>query len=238
MGLSDFLNKLRPGRKGADGGKDAMSTIRNWYTDRYESAIIQRNIMFLVLVVSLAIIGLSVSALRYIKNSKSIEPFVIEIEPKAGVPTVVDPVTIKAYSANDAIRRYFVLQYVKAREEYYADTYNYNYNTVVRVFSTEEVYYRDYRPQYGTNNPSSPVNLYGKFGYRQVLLKSIVFLSEKTAQVRFALQIGGVATPLQQDRVALITFNFENIKMSDDERLINPLGFRVTLYKVEDERVQ
>ncbi|MBS0236369.1 MAG: type IV secretion system protein [Proteobacteria bacterium] len=240
MGLFDLFAKARGQQTATDsGGTDAMGAIKNWYADRYENALIQRNILFLVLLVSLATIGMAVTALRYIKNTKSIEPFVIEIEPKTGVTTVVDPVTSSVYSANDAVRRHFVWQYIKAREEYYSSSYNYNYNQVVRVFSSSDVYYGQYRAAYGQSNPTAPVNLLGQSGYREVALKSMIFPNDRTAQVRFTITSAGMQNAGgTQDKIAFLQFEFANLKMNNEERLINPLGFRVNLYRLEDEKVK
>jgi type IV secretion system protein VirB8 len=215
--------------------KEAMQRVKNWYTDRYETVLVQRNLLFLILAVSIVTIALSLLVIRYIKSTRSLEPFVIEIEQKTGVPTVVDPLTIEAYSADQAIKRYFVLKYLKAREEFYFNTYRYSYDTVVRVLSSPDVYYKDYQPKFSIGNPNSPVNLYAQHTYRIVQLKSLIFTTPNTAQVRFVLETNG-AVASRVDKVALIQFDFENLKMNDEERLINPLGFRVTLYRIEDEK--
>ncbi|WHQ47116.1 MAG: type IV secretion system protein [Candidatus Midichloria sp.] len=68
------------------------------------------NVIFylLVLVALLAIVSFFFFVIRYVRSTRSIEPFIIEIERKTVVPTVVDLVTIEAYSANTSIKRYFV----------------------------------------------------------------------------------------------------------------------------------
>ncbi len=219
---------------------DAVSTIKNWYSEKYEAAVIQRNWMMAILVLALIALTISSIALRYIGSTKVIEPFVIEIEKNTGVPTVVDPLTVKAYSADDAILRYFINKYVRAREEYYPSTYTYNYNVVVRVLSKEDVYYGDYRPKYSTSNIASPASTLSSNGYRTLTLKSIIFPTPKTAQVRFSLKsvVGNGASVSTVDKIALVQFDFRNLKMNDEERLINPLGFMVTLYRSDDEKIQ
>ena len=98
--------------------KDSMHSVKNWYSERYENVIIQRNFLFIIVLLSVLTIALCVIAIRYIKSTRSIEPFVIEIERKTGVPTVVDPVSAKIYTQDVALKRYFVMQYIRAREEY------------------------------------------------------------------------------------------------------------------------
>ncbi|KIE04289.1 Type IV secretion system protein VirB8 [Candidatus Jidaibacter acanthamoeba] len=230
-----FIDKIKGLLKKEEQSKEATLSLKNWYSERYEKMLIQRNLLFLVCVISLITIALSVLAIRYIKSTRSIEPFVIEIERKTGVPTVVEPVSVKAYSADDAVKRYFVMKYIRAREEFIFNSYDYNYNTVVRVLSSEDVYYSDYRPKFSIKNPNSPYNLYGNNNYRTVSLKSIIFQSPTSAQVRIRMEVKGIMNQVM-DKICFVEFKFANLQMNDDERLINPLGFKVTLYRIEDEQ--
>jgi type IV secretion system protein VirB8 len=230
-----ILDKIKSYFKKNEQSQEATQSLKNWYSERYESVRIQRNFLILITMISIVTIAISVLVIRYIKSTRSIEPFVIEIEQKTGVPTVIEPVSVQAYSANDAIRKYFVMKYIRAREEYSFNSYDYNYNTVVRVLSSENVYYGDYRPKFSIKNPMSPYNLYGQNTYRSVNLKSIIFQSPTTAQVRIKLEVKG--TTIQSiDKICYVEFKFDNLQMSEEERLINPLGFKVTLYRIEDEQ--
>ncbi|MCE2991776.1 MAG: type IV secretion system protein, partial [Candidatus Jidaibacter sp.] len=138
-------------------GNDKIS--KNWYSDRYEWMLVQRNLLFVILLISMAIIVFLNFSISYIKSTKTIEPFVIEIEPKTGVPTVVEPLSIVAYSSNEVINRYFIWHFIKLREEY-------NYLTFpratqeMRVLCNDSVY-SQYRRSVDQNNLQSPSNLYG-----------------------------------------------------------------------------
>jgi type IV secretion system protein VirB8 len=39
------------------------------------------------------------------------------------------------------------------------------------------------------------------------------------------------------DKIILLTFEYNNLELPDDKRLINPLGFTVTSYRIDDERL-
>ena len=233
MGLADIFKKFQKNQ--TDVAPSDLAILRNWYKKRYESTAIQRNIIVVILAASILTTAFSAFVIRYVKSTKSIEPFVIEIERKTGVPTVVDPVSIEAYSSNQAISRYFVWKYITAREEYFSSTYQYHYNTVVRVLSSPEVYFSDYRPKYSMSNPNSPYNIYGTMTNRVVNLKSMIFTNEQSVQVRISIESTGVIN-LRSDKIIFMEFSFNNIEMNDAERMINPLGFRVKLYRIEDEQ--
>lgn len=226
----------RGGSSGGDGGSGSKEKgkIPNWNEDLFESVITQRNILFFFTIICVLTIAMSVLLIRYVKNTQTIEPFVIEIEEKSGVPTVVTPVSTRVYSSDEAIKRYFIMKYIRAREEYFPSTFQDNFFNVVRVLSAPSVYYSDYRPKFSISNPNSPYNIYGESSNRRVVLKSLIFQSPKTAQVRIAFEINGIIN-LKQNKIVLMDFDFTNIEMNDEERFINPLGFQVTFYRIEDE---
>ncbi len=208
--------------------------LKNWKDDKFQSAIVQRNLLLIGLLLCFILILVALSTIRYLKNTQSIDPFVIEIEEKSGVPTVVKPLSIETYSANESIKRYFVMKYIRAREEYYSETFNRNFNDVVRVLSSSSVYYSDYRNKFGYNNPSSPYNLYGSGSYRTVGLKSIIFPSDTSAQIRINLTVSGQIN-MVMNKIIYMEFDYFNLNMSEQDRLINPLGFQVTLFRMDDE---
>ena len=208
--------------------------LKEWSKDKYQSTVTQKNLLLVLLVICFCVILISLSTIRYLKSTQSVTPFVIEIEEKDGVPTVVEPLSVKAYSANEAIRRYFVVKYIRAREEYFSSTFDRNFHGIVRVLSTTDVYYRDYRPKFSVNNPSSPYNLYGTGTHRMLSLKSIIFPSSNSAQIRVTLNVIGQIN-LVMNKIIYVEFDFKNLNMNDADRLINPLGFQVTLYRINDE---
>jgi type IV secretion system protein VirB8 len=213
--------------------KSVLESAKNWYSDRYESMVVQRNALFLLSLASAFVIALSVSYIRYLKSSNTIEPFVIEIEKKTGVTTVVDPVTIQAYAAEESVKRYFIMKYIRAREEYTSATFKDNFNNVVRVLSAGYVY-GAYRAEASPNNAESVAQRYSTNSTRTVELKSIVFKSERAAQVRIKILSEG-SLNRAEDKIVLIEYNFSNMQMNPEERLINPLGFQVTLYRIEND---
>lgn len=237
--IKSFLSKKSEQSKksektGKDPAKPGGKKAQTWYEDTFESVITQRNLMFLFMVVCVVTIALSVLLIRYVKNTQTIEPFVIEIERHSGIPTVVTPVDTRVYSSDEAVKRYFIMKYIRAREEYFPSTFQDNFFNVVRVLSASGVYFSDYRPKFSISNPNSPYNIYGENTTRRVVLKSLIFQSPNTAQVRIGFEVNGIVN-LRQSKIVLIDFNFSNIEMNEDERFINPLGFQVTFYRIEDE---
>ncbi|MCD6034775.1 MAG: virB8 [Rickettsiales bacterium] len=215
---------------------DPVRTAKNWYSDRYQSMVIQRNLLGLVLMVSLVAIALGAFAIQIITKNKTIEPFVIEVSEKTGIATVVDQLSVQQFVANDIVSRYFIVQYIQAREGYDFNTYSYNYTQVVRLFSGQDVYaaFRNYVNQ---SNPESPPTKLGSSAKRVVKISSINFLQNQNVQVRFTLtDIGrGGAIRETKHKVAVLRYNFVQLQLDIEQRYINPLGFVITSYTVDDE---
>ncbi len=237
MLIRNLLQKLS--KDSADVQQDQAAQpaygFKTWSDDRYGSIVVQRNLLLLITVILLLVMFVSIMTIRYLRSTKSIEPFIIEIEKKTGVPTVVEPVSIQMYSADEAVRRSLVWQYITAREEYNNSTYNFNFMNTVRVLSSPDVYYGDYRPKFGVANPKSPYNLYGNASSVKVSMKSMIFTTKNSVQVRLLREVMG-NIGMKSDKIVFMEFEFKNIEMNNMERMINPLGFQVTLYRIEDER--
>lgn len=208
---------------------------KTWYSDAYSSAVLQRNFFILLFFVAVIVIVLSIITIRYIKNTQTIEPFVIEIEQKSGVPTVIKPLDVKEYSANQAVKEALIVQYIRAREGYSAHTFFNNYYNLIKIMSSPDVYYNQYRAIFNPRNKNSPYTILGQMGTIEVKFKSIIFPTPYSAQVRVYLNSQG---SFSGDKVILMSFGFENISLSEEERYLNPLGFVVNSYQIANENLK
>lgn len=238
--MKDIASNLKNKLKGPAGQSlEAINSERNWYSDKAQSLEIQRSILFVVLVISVALIAFLSFNLSYIKSTRSIEPFVIEIEPKTGVATVVTALDSKVYSEDEVIKRYFVWQYVKLREEYSQALYDVNLNRV-ELYSTPEVF-STYLRGVRRGNKNSPIESLADKSFLEVNLKSITFKAENknetTASIRFKTNVTGQSNVGGGDFIVTLTFVFQNANLNEQQRLENPLGFFVKRYIKESEFV-
>ncbi len=217
--------------------KDANSKNEfDWFADRYQSLVVQRNIsIFLLIIAIICITGTGVS-LAIITKSKTIEPFVIEIEKTQGLVTYVNnnSKTIE-YSQNEALRNYFIKQYIEARETYDTKNSDYFYYKVVRAMSSDTVY-RQFLSILRSGGKSNPINLLANNQQSSINITSITPLKSDTLQIRFVV-LGDFANSnsVRVNKVAILEYNYYNIDLDQEKRYINPLGFLVTSYKVSDE---
>jgi type IV secretion system protein VirB8 len=235
------------GRLNAAPSKDVLQTTRNWFNDRYEWAQVQRNILFLLTIVCILSIAMLTAGISFIKSTRTIEPFVIEIEPKTGVPTVVIPKTSEALSEDEAIRKFYIWYYIRMREEYYFNSYV-NMLRAVGTMSSEDVF-GEYRREHSSSNPQSAYTLLGTDGVRTVDLKSMLMerLSKRDSkggelvsyivQVRLRANTKNGGNIDASDKYIRMECEFRNLDLSEDARLVNPLGFYVTKYQITDDKV-
>lgn len=230
--FKSILNKI-PSSSVSSMDEDAVSTTRNWYADRYEAIIVQRNILLLIVLLSLGLMIIGVLVLGKVTTSKTIEPFVLEIEEKSGLVNVVNPIPRKDLTTNEALNTYFIMKYLRARETYNPADYQYNYNTIVRLLSTSQIY-SGFR-QFINDNPRSPIKIYGNTTNTSLKVRSIQFLDPKsTVQIRFTIYENN-SNNTRYNKIATINFTYRQMQMNSEERYVNPLGFQVTGYSVDDE---
>jgi type IV secretion system protein VirB8 len=209
-----------------------VAELRNWYHDRYESILVQRNFLFLLVVFASVLILSSVYVVGEIAANKSIKPFVVEIEDKTGITNLVNPLTRTEFTSNQALNSYFVMQYIRSRETYDSMTYQYNYQTVVRLYSERQIYSDFWNNM--QSNKNNPISMYGKNNSTVLKLRSIQFPEDNKAQVRFSvLESGGQKN--NYPKIVTLIFEYKELDLTIDERQVNPLGFQVTQYRIDDE---
>ena len=208
--------------------KKTKSKIKSWYSNRYQIVVVQRNILLLFTLVSMFSVAIAVIFVKNIMSSKSLEPYVIEVEEKTGIATVVSQMTSQNFTGDQMVRRYFINQFIHAGSGYDPKTYKLDVDKV-RLFSTPGVY-SDFRNRINAKD-------LGGDSHVEVRIKSIQFPDNNTAQIRILKQIDlPNSDPKTKDEVITMSFYFSpDMNLTMEERLINPLGFQVSKYLIADE---
>ena len=209
--------------------------------------LVQRNVLALVTILALIGATFSVMAVYNLAPLKSVEPYLLKIDEKSGVVQKVEPVLRNEYAANESVDKYFISKYILAREGYNPSILRYSYNQV-RVMSTPEVFYI-FRNMVDPANEDSPAALLKSVGVRDIKFKSMSYIQNpaiknkkqevtptKIMQARFiATNRLPNAAPQTIHYIATVAFEYAILHLTDEEQLINPLGFTVTSYQVQKE---
>lgn len=207
--------------------KKSAPKIKSWYSNRYQMVVVQRNILLLFTLVSMFAVAFAVVFVKNVMSSKSLEPYVIEVEEKTGVPTIVEQMTTQHFTGDQMIRKYFINQFVRSASAYDPKTYKTDAEKV-RLFSTPSVY-TDFRNRINAKELGASSTI-------EVRIKSVQFPEYNTAQIRLLRQVNreGFDT-LVKDEIITMNFYFANLNLNLEERLINPLGFQVSKYLIAEE---
>jgi type IV secretion system protein VirB8 len=211
-----------------DQDKKTKLKIKSWYSNRYQIVVVQRNILLLFTLISMFSVAVAVIFVKNIMSSKSLEPYVIEVEQKSGIATIVNQMTAQNFTGDQMIRQYFINEFIHAASGYDPKTYKKDVDKV-RLLSVPAVY-GDFRNRINARELGTDSRI-------EIRVKSIQFTDSATAQIRTVRQISlaGVDTKTV-DEVITMNFGFSpNMTLNLEERLINPLGFQVTRYAIAEE---
>ena len=214
----------------------ASSPAMDWFYDRYQTVFVSRNrwmaLSFIVLVLAVCQ-GL---ALVMLVPLKTVVPYLVKEETSGAVMTVEPMTGSKSVTYDEAVRKYFLAMYVRCRETYDPMDLRENYRTVDLMSDDNET--ERFRQYINPKNKQSPVAVYASGTKRQIALSSIVFLNDHTAQVHLsALEFQGSAAAKTSHWIATVSFRFDAPPTLESERLVNPLGFLVTTYRIDQEVV-
>jgi len=210
--------------------------VEEWFYDRYQAARIQANRCFVIALLFGILACLAVTAIVVLMPFKTVQPFVVEANTASGEVRVLKPFDAMQLAPGDAVIKSFLAKYVIARETYDPQDLRESYRIVRLMSDSKEGLRVD--SWLATTNPSSPLNRYQNHTVRSVRVRSVSFLNARTAQVRFASTETLQTTKKEDNWVAIVSFRFVNLPEGEEERFINPLGFQVTAYRVDQELVQ
>lgn len=187
-------------------------------------------------------------AIAYMLPLKEKIPYLVTVDLKRSTSTISplrDNVAATGIYASEALNRSHVARFVQAREGYDFDTINeYDWEYVASM-SNDQVKGLFVKQFDGTAN--SPEKKWGRNTAIRVKVNSIVFngLDEERgaiptgATVRFEkwrFDKNTAKSEYLSSHVATVRFEYKtNLKMNDNLRLRNPLGFQVTAFRVDDE---
>jgi type IV secretion system protein VirB8 len=215
-----------------------VNEVKNWYQDRYESVLIQRNTLFIFLLLLIIFFGIGILQVIKLNSEKVYEPFVVQVEENTGIITKVNNKTVRELTAIEAVRNASLVKYIISREGYtYAD-YNFNYYTIVRLMSNSDIY-SIFRSQISPSNPESPLT-FGIKHRMEVNIKTIIDLDEDENLVQIRISKSKVPTrggnpEWKKDYVIKLKYAYKNLNLTEEQRYINPLGIQIIAYEIYEE---
>jgi type IV secretion system protein VirB8 len=184
----------------------------------------------------------------YMLPLKEQVPYLVLADAYTGTSSLsrlTDDVVNRHITANEAINRSNITHFILARESYDVNMILLRDWTTVLTMAAPNVA-TGYTQLHSPQNPTSPYKTYGRDRAIRVKVLSIVLIPSDTAgmppagaTVRFQRTVynkqTGASTPLDS-KIATLSFVYKpNLKMDDQNRVENPLGFQVTAYRVDND---
>lgn len=188
-----------------------------------------------VAIIAAIVALLEAVALVFLVPLKTVEPYTLLVDRQTGNVEVLAPLDAQVVTADAALTRSFLVQYVIARESFALPTLQDDYRKV-SLWSDGRVR-EAYQRTMNAANPASPLSALPKGSAIRTQVKSVSTLGEGRALVRFlTTQVDqGAAPQPPQHWAAIVNFGFSNAEMSEADRYVNPLGFQVTSYRRDAE---
>jgi len=206
-----------------------------WAEDRQRARDRSIRLAWIVAGIAAAIALVEALALVALIPLKREVPYTLLVDRQTGFVQALRPLETETVTADSALTRSFLVQYVIARESFDADSVQDAYRKV-GLWSAGEARER-YIALMSASNPASPLANLPRRARVDVEVRSVSSLSANTALVRFSTvrTDPGGRPQRPQYWAAVITYRYSNADMTAADRLINPLGFQVTRYRRDAE---
>lgn len=201
-------------------------------SDRLERS---RKVAWIIASIATAIALLLAITLVLMLPLKTVEPYTLLVDRQTGHVEALEPLSEQMVSADAALTRSFLVQYVIARESFDVDSLDEDYRKVgLWTVGAER---QRYLAEMSSANPSSKTQTLPRNAVIRTEVKSVSSLSDTSSLVRFQTTrsdtSGRAFAP--QHWAAVISYQYSGAEMSADDRLLNPLGFQVTRYRRDAE---
>ncbi len=211
-----------------------LEESRGLERDYLDELIRARRAAWRVAGLAMVLVVVALGALVALLPLKRVEPYVVRVDNATGMAEVVSVLREEPQTYGEVVDKYWLNKYVLSRESYDYETVQSTYDTTV-LLSRPDVQ-REFQSLYDGPNARDKV-LSNRVRFI-VKVRSIT-PAKDTAVVRFVRirQSGDGSDDVEESLVATIGFEYVAAPMREEDRLVNPLGFQVTSYRVDPETV-
>lgn len=214
--------------------KAYFAEAESWDRDRFVAAARSRRVAWIVAAVSSALAIVSVGSVMALSPLKTVVPYVVTVDKSTGATEVAQGLRgDKSITYDEAIRKYFLADYVRTREGWIPQAREEFYRKVLALSSRDEQ--NRWTSFYKKDNPDSPQNQLTASDAVFVAIRSVAFISPNVAQVRFVKRLQRDQQAIETPAIATITFDVLSKPETESGRYANPLGFQVKSYRADVE---
>ncbi|MET3835203.1 type IV secretion system protein VirB8 [Brevundimonas sp. UYEF29] len=222
----------------SDDLKRYFTEAKRWDQDRLASAVRSKRLAWTVAATAGGLAIAAVLAVAGLTPLKTVEPFVIRVDQATGAVDLARGLSEETGPVRyeEAVSKYFLAQYVRAREGYLDTAAEENFRLVSILSGPTEQ--RRWADRFRGTNPDSPQNLYGRAAEASVSIRAVGFINPEVANVRYRRTVRRAQQVEESDWIATIAFAYTRAPMTEADRLRNPLGFQVLSYRSDPEVIR
>jgi len=214
--------------------KAYFAEAESWDRDRFVAAARSRRVAWIVAGISGGLAIVSVGSVMALSPLKTVVPYVVTVDKSTGATEVAQGLRgDKSITYDEAIRKYFLADYVRTREGWIPQAREEFYRKVLALSTREEQ--NRWTSFYRKDNPDSPQNQLTANDAVFVSIRSVAFISPNVAQVRFVKRLQRDQQVIETPAIATITFDVLSKPETEAGRYANPLGFQVKSYRADAE---
>lgn len=212
---------------------------REWEYIAHGAIVVERNRWFLGTIVAASVAVASVAALLMLLPLQKLVPLAVTIDSRSGLVTAVEyGRDVAELTQKQAVQRSDVAKYVIARETY--DPLDLATTAKKVLVMSDANVWRQYEDEISHFNESSTVRRYGAKLRRRVEVTTVVPLpnTPNAYQVRYVVveeYPGSQTQAVEKPYVSTVSFRYSEKPLSNEDRILNPLNFRVTGYRRDQE---
>ena len=167
---------------------------------------------------------------------KTTEPYLIRVNDTTGAVDIITILDTEQIKGNEALDKHFINSYVCAREGYFYDMLNRDYELVLTM--SDDRIAADYKDIYKGENARDKVfknNIQINVDVLSIVLTESAGV--KTATIRTNLAIKNLTNTsiINQYRIITLSYEYQGLALRESLRNINPLGFKVLTYRIDED---
>ncbi len=195
----------------------------------------QRNIAVIFAFVSLLIAAIAIWTVGQLAPLKTERAVIIEVDKSTGYMEVKQDLRTTSLTGDEIVTKYNIAKYLQSREGYLNQTAQEDYERTILMSDMDAL--SEFKELWARSNPNNPSLVYKDKTQVDITIKSIVLLNKNTATIRFERK-ERTRTKLKTTHwQATLGFKYVNTPTKFSHRMENPLGFKVTSYRIDQELV-
>lgn len=177
-------------------------------------------------------------ALLFLMPLKSVQLEAIVLDKSQGTIQPLQSLDVVQTELDEVFTKKFITDFMLARENYTFDTAEINYYTAAAFMSP--ALQTQWGSLWNTENPGSPLNVYKQLAKVRIDINAITLHTKESgrkdvATIRFRKTITNGELTTVRAYVATLVYKYVAAPTEEAIRRINPIGFVVTEYRVDDE---